>query len=77
MEIDPVQQRQPEGQRLARSGLGLNQQVTALLDSRDGERLDRCGRGVAHLGQTLEQLATKMEGTELGALGGTDWHGPL
>ena len=60
-EVELRQDRQREGGRLAGAGLGEADDVTPLEQRRDGLRLDRRGRLVAHVRQRLQHCGGEAE----------------
>ena len=72
-QVEPGQDRQREGRRLAGAGLREADDVAALEQRRDGLRLDRRGRLVAHVGECLQHCGGETEvgeGQLLGVGGG-------
>ncbi len=62
--VEPLDERQHEGGRLAGPGLGAGEDVTSLQHERDGLALDRRGFGVALAGDSAEQLGRQPETIE-------------
>ena len=53
--VEPREEREREGCRLAGAGLGLTDEVSPREQRRDGQRLDRCRHLVAHLVEGAEE----------------------
>src|SRR5205807_3669612 len=73
--VEPLEERQHEGRRLAGPGLGAGEQVAALEDDGDGLALDGGGLGVALVGNGAQVFGRQPEAVE-GHGNGTLLRGP-